>query len=142
MLLRYSKRANLYAERAKLVLTDEAAGFFRTRAERASKFSRMPIKLKPYQAPWDGQVVLACRKCQKKLKREDRLAELASLKKAVKARNKKYGGKKPHIVNVSCMDLCPKDGVTVCMPSRSSGQLFILRDEDDLAELFDTPSNI
>lgn len=91
-------------------------------------------RFKSYPAPWDGLLVLACRKCQKKLKKEKRSRELGNLKKAVKLRNG-HDQNPLHIVNVPCMDLCPKHGVTVCLPSRSPEQLFILRDEKDLQSL-------
>lgn len=79
--------------------------------------------------------MLACRKCQKKLKGEHDLRGLAKLRKTVKRYNKGDAGKQIHLVNVPCMDLCPKNGVTVCMPAQNSSRLYILRREDDMEEL-------
>jgi predicted metal-binding protein len=98
--------------------------------------SKMPIELKPYRANWSGQVVLACRKCQKKLKKDGQPLDGVGLKKAVGAANKRHRGGELHVIQVPCMDLCPKDGVTVCLPSASSEQLFIVRNGEDLDRLY------
>ena len=95
----------------------------------------MPKILKLYPAPWDGQLLLACRKCQKKLKREKRLLKLTKIKKAVKDLNRRRPAEKMHALNIPCMGLCPKNGVTVCVPSRGCGHLFILQSESDLERL-------
>jgi hypothetical protein len=92
---------------------------------------------KTYPAPWEGQLILACRKCQKKLKGDPDLRPLAKLKKTVKRFNKLYPEQALHIINVPCMDLCPKDGVTVCCPERESSRLMICRSEEDLERLYD-----
>jgi len=90
----------------------------------------MANSLKTYPAPWTGEIVLACRKCQKKLKGYGAQQGLAKLKKAVKRYNREHSSKL-HVINVPCMDLCPKEGVTVCCPKRGSS-LVILRNEEDL----------
>jgi predicted metal-binding protein len=96
---------------------------------------------KSYPAPWQGRVILVCHKCQKKLKGNDDLRLLAKLKKTVKRLSKTwqsedYPERALHVINVGCMDLCPKDGVTVCDPARDGGRLRILRDEADVETLF------
>jgi predicted metal-binding protein len=91
---------------------------------------------KTYPAPWQGQLILACRKCQKKLKGDRALRPLAKLKKTVKRYNKEHPEQALHVINVPCMDLCPKDGVTVCNPARDSAGLSILRSEEDIEQLF------
>jgi|SRR4029079_17889850 hypothetical protein len=90
---------------------------------------------KSYSAPWEGQLILACRKCQKKLKRDHHLRALAKLKKTVKRYNKEHPDGLLHVINVPCMDLCPKGGVTVCCPARDARSLSILRKEEDLERL-------
>ena len=92
----------------------------------------MASALKTYRAPWEGELVLACRKCQKKLKRDEELRGLAKLKKTIKRHNKEHPERLLHVINVPCMDLCPKDGVTVCCPGRDAGQLAILRSHGDV----------
>ncbi|WP_263411187.1 hypothetical protein [Terriglobus tenax] len=95
----------------------------------------MTSELKRYPAPWHGKVVLACRKCQKKLKNDEALHALAKLKKTVKRHNKLHPEMELHLVSVGCMDLCPKHGVTVCAPEDDSSQLVILRSEKDLERI-------
>ena len=95
----------------------------------------MASDLKSYPASWEGEIILACRKCQKKLKQHGELRDLAKLKKAVKLFNKEHPDHLLHVVNVPCMDLCPKGGVTVCCPAREPNQLSILRNSKDLQQL-------
>jgi predicted metal-binding protein len=91
--------------------------------------------LKSYDVPWSGELVLACRKCQKKLKGDAELGELAKLKKAVKRYNKAHPEGELSVLNVPCMDLCPKGGVTVCVASEKPVRLRILRRVGEIGEL-------
>jgi hypothetical protein len=95
----------------------------------------MASDLRTYPASWEGQLVLACRKCQKKLKGDPDLRTLAKLKKTVKRYNREHPDRLLHVINVSWMDLCPKDAVTVCCPARDSSRLSILRSKEDLDRL-------
>jgi hypothetical protein len=95
----------------------------------------MSSTLKSYPVPWQGEIILGCRKCQKKLKRDGNLSDLTKLKKTVKRFNKEHPEQPLHFINVPCMDLCPKDGVTVCCPERDATQLSILRSSEDLGRL-------
>ncbi len=95
----------------------------------------MASHLKKYPAPWAGQLILACRKCQKKLKGDQHLRSLGKLKKAVKRHNKEHPHRPLHVIQVPCMDLCPKDGVTVCSPGSNAGRLSILYRAEDLEQL-------
>ncbi|WP_109489027.1 hypothetical protein [Occallatibacter savannae] len=88
--------------------------------------------LRTYSAPWQGELILACRKCQKKLSAHKHLHPLAKLKKLVKRHNREHPDRPLHVINVPCMDLCPKDGVTVCRPARDPDLLSILRNTEDL----------
>ena len=96
----------------------------------------MKDNVKTYPAPWQGLLILACRKCQKKLKGDPDLRALAKLKKTVKRLNKQHPEQALYIINVPCMDLCPKDGVTVCNPARAPNQLVILWSEEDIGRLY------
>ena len=98
----------------------------------------MASELKTYAAPWDGQLILACRKCQRKLKGQPDLRALAKLKKTIKRRNKEHPEHAVHVLNVPCMDLCPKDGVTVCNPGEALG-LSILRSKGDIEKMLCKP---
>ena len=97
----------------------------------------MGTALKSYPASWQGELILACRKCQKKLKSSKDLPGLAKLKKTIKRHNKQHPERQLHVINVPCMDLCPKDGVTVCCPERDSNRLSILRSLNDIERLRD-----
>ena len=54
-------------------------------------------------------------KCQAKLKHGGKKNGLAKLKKALKKRARQdEQGPRLHVVDVSCLKMCPKGGVTVC----------------------------
>ena len=96
----------------------------------------MADQLKSYPSHWQGQrLVLACRKCQKKLKHSGDLKPLANLRKTVKRHNK--GHQNPlYLMNVSCMDLCPRNAVALCLPGLADDRLLLLRSEDGLDALY------
>lgn len=96
----------------------------------------MPKRLKSYPLTWEGKLLLACRKCQKKLKGEAGFVALAKLKKTVKRHNKLQAGTALHVISVPCMDLCPKGAVTICLPASSPVRLSVLRKESDIDELY------
>ena len=98
----------------------------------------MATNFKTYPAPWQGQLILACRKCQKKLKGSKDLEALAKLKKTIKRHNRKHPDRTLHLIPISCTGLCPKNGVTVCNLAQNPEQLLILRSEDDLKRLSGT----
>jgi hypothetical protein len=58
------------------------------------------------------------------------------LKKTVKRRNKEHPAAPFHLISVPCMDLCPKAAVTICLPGRSPAMLSVLREEDQIEELY------
>jgi len=95
----------------------------------------MPANPKTYPVTWAGQLLLACGKCQKKLKHDQTLRTLAKLKKTVKRHNKEHPNDLLHVINVPCMDLCPRDAVTVYCPSRAPARLSIVRRKEDLERL-------
>ena len=95
----------------------------------------MPNTLKTYTVPRTGQPILACRKCQKKLKRNPELRDLARLKKTVKEQNREHPEQRVHVIHVPCMDLCPKRGVTICDPAQIPNRLIIVRSKEDLEAL-------
>jgi hypothetical protein len=64
----------------------------------------MPKALRTYPTKWPS-ILLACRKCQKKLRGSGHGP--GKLKKVLKATG-------THVIPVSCLKLCPKGGVTVC----------------------------
>jgi hypothetical protein len=92
-----------------------------------------------YRAPWKGQLVLACRKCQKKLKRSGKKNWLAKLTKTLRKRARQNGDElRLHIIDVSCLKLCPKDGITLCTQAQIARQeCSIVRTKADVDSLLD-----
>jgi predicted metal-binding protein len=89
------------------------------------------------RANW-SHAILVCKKCSKKaLKRGHRFGrEGSSLPKALKkSLGAKKGRKAPlGLVEVSCLDICPKDAI-VLVDSRTPGQWRIIRPDADIDEL-------
>jgi hypothetical protein len=105
------------------------------RSPRKAYTGIMPNEIRSYPPTWEGDLVLACRKCQRKLKGVSGMRALAKLKKTVKRRNREHPEAVLHVINVSCMDLCPKNGVTVCIPA-SPARLLVLRDDEGIDQLY------
>jgi len=90
--------------------------------------------LRSYRAPWKGQVVLVCRKCQRKLKKSSGIAKVAKVLKK-RARHDK-DGPKLHVIQVPCLKMCPKGGVTVCTQGQlTRGECSIIRTMEDVEAL-------
>ncbi len=68
-----------------------------------------------YPTPWDTNLILACRRCQKRLRKTDNPPAFAKLKKWLKARARHEGAKKNplHLIEIPCQKICPKAGVVV-----------------------------
>lgn len=107
----------------------------------------MANSLKSYPPTWDGDLLLACRKCQKKLKGEPGMEALAKLKKTIKRHNKQQqqssetssrSVRRLHVIGVPCLDLCPKGAVTICLPAKQPAALSILRKEHEIDALYRT----
>lgn len=72
-------------------------------------------QLRSYPARWKGQLLLACAKCQKKLRRDDSVHPLGKLRKAMKLYARQDANHFAlRVIETPCLKLCPKDGVTVC----------------------------
>lgn len=95
----------------------------------------MPNSFRSYAPAWEGDLLLACRKCQKKIKDHHGLRALSTLKKSMKRRNMGTAGAPLHILNVSCMNICPKRAVAICSPGGKTPRLAILRTETDIDRL-------
>lgn len=87
----------------------------------------MDEALKSYPARWIGPTLLACKKCQKKLKKAGGCKRLAKLRKSAKKLSPAV-----HVVDVGCMDLCPKGGVAVCKPESGGDRLYVVRSVEDV----------
>jgi hypothetical protein len=90
--------------------------------------------VRSYRAPWKGQLVLVCRKCQRKLKKSSGIAKLAKdLKK--RARHNEDGARL-HVIQVPCLKMCPNGGVTVCTQGQlARGECSIIRTKEELEAL-------
>jgi predicted metal-binding protein len=104
-----------------------------------SEYTYMPHQLKSYPPTWKGDLLLACRKCQNKLKGEASMRELVKLKKTIKRQNKENPDNRLHLIGVPCMDLCPKGAVTICLPAKKPTTLSLLRSEGDVEKLYPRP---
>lgn len=98
-----------------------------------------PDALRRYKAPWRGELILACSKCQKKLKKH-KAGKFASLKKWFKKRSRADdGGPAIKVVGIDCIKLCPKGGITVTSQHQlgtAGKELSIVRSEADLEQLY------
>ena len=95
-----------------------------------------PSPLRTFPAPWKGFIVLACRKCQKKLKHGSSIPEISNLKKALKQRAMEADNRL-HVLQVPCLKLCPKDAVTVCTPHQlARNTCSVVSTSDDLDALY------
>jgi len=61
---------------------------------------------------------------------------LAKLKKTIKRHNKMHPTPPLLVMNVPCLDLCPKGAVTICLPVTKPTMLFVLRSEGQIDELY------
>jgi hypothetical protein len=96
--------------------------------------------LRLYPAPWKGEAVFAWRKCQRRMKKNGGPAALRKLKKWFKKRMHGTPYAPPvHLIDVSCLKLCPKGGVTI-FSARQLGKdppaVCFARSEQDLEALY------
>jgi hypothetical protein len=95
--------------------------------------------MQSYPIPWKGQLVLACGKCQKKLKRNKTKDGSAKLSKALKKRGQRdEDGLKLRVIEVGCLKMCPKGGITVCTQGQlGRNECSIVRTQADLDSLYE-----
>ncbi len=90
-----------------------------------------------YRAPWKGEVVFACKKCQRKLKKHGGVRALARLKSWFKRRSRDTAPVR--VIDIPCVKLCPKGGVTVFTRRQLAHEpaaVAIARSEQDLEALY------
>jgi predicted metal-binding protein len=94
-------------------------------------------EVRSFRAPWKGQLVLVCRKCQGKLKQSGKKSGLAKLAKGLKKRSRHdENGQRLHVIQVPCLKMCPKGGVTVCTQGQlARGECSIVRTAEDVEAL-------
>ncbi|MCJ8143602.1 (2Fe-2S) ferredoxin domain-containing protein [Ancylobacter sp. A5.8] len=102
--------------------------------------------MKPIRSDWTD-IVLVCRKCAKKLDGGFGPDGKQSLPKALRAEIARREGAKPQkkprrngarvaVVEVSCLDICPKNAV-VTIASREPGCWHLVREGEDVSALLD-----
>ena len=98
------------------------------------------MPLRAYKAPWRGELILACTKCQRKLKKRKGTKAFANIKKWFKRRGKSdEGGPDVRVVGIDCIKLCPKASVTIARQQQLGnvgGEVSIIRSEADLEGLY------
>lgn len=94
--------------------------------------------MRNYPAPWSGELLLVCRKCQKKLKHDGKKNGISKLSKALKKRARHDDDAvRLHILQVPCLKMCPKGGVTVCTQRQlGRGECSIVRSSTDVDALY------
>lgn len=92
------------------------------------------------KATWQREAVFVCKKCMKK-QRDGVDGEGTALRKWLRRALKRAGlGKSVRVVETSCLDLCPKQGITLFRGrdlADSSMPLRVLRNGDDPQILLD-----
>jgi predicted metal-binding protein len=108
-----------------------------TKSQAVSLLESTPLRI--YREPWKGQLVLACGKCQKKLKKNGGKQGVASLKKSLKQRSHTDPALRLRVATISCLKLCPKGGVTVCTQGQvGRGECSIVYTQEDVDKLYAT----
>ncbi len=93
------------------------------------------VLLKGYRIPLKGELVFACQKCQKKLKKTK---GSLSLKKVLK-KEAKHGDDRIalRVVPLACLKLCPKEGIAVSTQAQiGASQCSIVRTAADAGALY------
>jgi len=94
---------------------------------------KTPSPLRHYRAPWKGQLVLACAKCQKRLRRHEGNSKLQKFRKVLQAAAEPA---RVRVLDVPCLKLCPKRGVAVCTQEQiGRGECSIVWTEEDVEQL-------
>jgi len=109
----------------------------KTEADRDLSTSRSLVCAK---ATWQSEVVFVCKKCMKK-QRKGVDDEGTSLRKWLRRALKREGlGKSVRVIETGCLDLCPKQGITLLRGrdlADSAKPLRVLRKGDDPEILLD-----
>jgi hypothetical protein len=71
--------------------------------------------LRSYVAPWKGEIVLVCKRCQKRLRKSHRPPPFKRVKKWLRAKLREDTPEtKFHIIEIPCQKICPKNGIVIC----------------------------
>lgn len=96
--------------------------------------------LRIYRAPWKGELVLACKKCQRKIRKHDGPGALGKISRWFRRRTKENPDAAPvRVIEIPCVKLCPKGGVTIFSQRQLAHQpsgVCIARSEEDLEAFY------
>lgn len=96
--------------------------------------------LRVCRPPWKGEAVFACAKCQRKMKKGKGPKPLRKLRKWFRKMSAKHPERSDVcVIDIPCVDLCPKGGVTVFSARQLAGtpsRISILRSESDLEKFY------
>jgi Fe-S-cluster-containing hydrogenase component 2 len=91
--------------------------------------------LHTYSPPWKGELVLACRKCQRRIRKQHGRHPLARIRRWFRKRGKRDPlGSAVHVIDIPCVKLCPRNAVTI-ITQRQAG-VAVARSEADLERLY------
>lgn len=104
------------------------------------KQGKEPLELKDYPTSWRSAVILACRRCQRRLRKQHNPPPFAKLKKWVKKR----AGKAPkqatlHVIDVPCLKICPKSAIVVINQAQFASRpahFSIISDTDQMEHFY------
>jgi hypothetical protein len=92
--------------------------------------------LRRCKLPLKPPVLLACSKCQRRLKHDGDPESITPLKKLLKRISKQHGTRPPTILKVPCLKLCPGGGLVVLTPQQLvAHECTILRTREDAKAL-------
>jgi hypothetical protein len=96
---------------------------------------------KSHPPPWDTNLILACRRCQKRLRKTEHPPRFAKLKKWLKSRARREGLKKSplHLIEIPCQKICPKAGLVLLTQSQLATHpttFFIIQTKEQMETLY------
>ncbi len=94
--------------------------------------------LSSFPVPASGPLLLACGKCQRRLRQSGDPEGIAPLKKLLKQHSKHQPGSvRPHLLKVPCLKICPKYGITIATAAQTARhECSILRTRGDVDALY------
>jgi hypothetical protein len=102
--------------------------FKRTSNNPGPRLCKLPLK---------SPVLLACGKCQRRLKQHGDPESLVPLKKLLKRISKQHGTRPPTVLKVPCVKLCPGNGLVVLTPQQlAEHRCTILRTREDVEAVY------
>jgi hypothetical protein len=80
-------------------------------ADSGRQQDRSRAEMRLYRTPWKGEALFACAKCQRKIGRRGGPKALGKIRKWFRRHSR--SGSPVSVLNIPCVGLCPKGGVTI-----------------------------